>query len=188
MPSPGPESESSTRRPASSADPGGARARYRIAAVGAVVVLGLDQLTKQVALSALADGPTELIGSLRFKLAFNSGTAFSLGSGRGGLISLLGLVAVLVLLRSVLQWPGKLPAVAAGAVAGGALGNLLDRFLRDGSGGLVGGHVVDFIDLQWWPVFNVADIGIVCGAIGLALLSFRAELADAAPVDAERPS
>jgi signal peptidase II len=74
----------------------------------------------------------------------------------------------------VLSWPGRLPALAGGLVAGGALGNLLDRLLRSGGDGLVGGHVVDFIDLQWWPVFNVADMGIVGGAILLALLSFRA--------------
>ncbi len=139
----------------------------------ALGVIVLDQVTKQVALSALADGPVDLVGSLRFKLAFNSGTAFSLGSGRGGLISLLGLVVVAFLLRSVLTWPGRLPALVAGMVAGGAVGNLLDRVFRDGSGGVIGGHVVDFIDLQWWPVFNVADIGIVVGAILLALVSFR---------------
>lgn len=147
-------------------------ARQRIAVV-ALVVIVLDQLTKQLALSALADGPVDLVGSLRFKLAFNSGTAFSFGSGRGGLISLLGLVVVGILLRSVLTWPGRLPSIVAGMVAGGAIGNLLDRFLRDGSGGVLGGRVVDFIDLQWWPVFNVADIGIVCGAVLLALVSFR---------------
>jgi signal peptidase II len=62
--------------------------------------------------------------------------------------------------------------VAAGLVAGGALGNLLDRFLRDGEG-LLGGRVVDFIDLQWWPIFNVADIAICTGAGLLAILSFR---------------
>ena len=90
------------------------------------------------------------------------------------MISLLGLVAVVVLLRSVMQWPGRLPAIAAGAVAGGAIGNLLDRVLRDGPG-LLGGRVVDFIDVQWWPVFNVADIGICVGAVLLALLSFRVD-------------
>ena len=136
--------------------------------------MALDQLTKHWALQALDDGPIELIGSLRLKLAFNSGTAFSVGEGRGGLISLLGLVVVAVLLRSVASWPGRLPALIGGLVAGGAVGNLLDRLLRDGGDGVLAGHVVDFIDLQWWPVFNVADIGIVGGALALAVLSFRA--------------
>ena len=53
-------------------------------------------------------------------------------------------------------------------VLGGAVGNLLDRAFRSGSGGLLGGHVVDFIDVQWWPVWNVTDMAIVFGAIGLA--------------------
>ena len=146
--------------------------RLLLATFAAVLVL--DQASKHWALQALDDGPIDLVGSLRFKLAFNSGTAFSVGEGRGGLISLLGLVVVVVMLKTVLDWPGKLPALCGGLVAGGALGNLLDRFFRSGGDGLVGGHVVDFIDLQWWPVFNVADIGIVGGAIALALLSFTA--------------
>ena len=175
MPSPGPASASSTRPPASSAEAAGPADRTRPALlVGtAVALLVLDQLTKQWALSALADGPIDLVGSLRLKLASNSGTAFSIGEGRGGLISLLGLVVVGFLLKSVLDWPGRLPAAVGGLVVGGALGNLADRLLRSGGDGFLGGHVVDFVDLQWWPVFNVADIGIVGGAIALALLSFR---------------
>lgn len=172
MPSPGPVSASSTRPPASSAEVAAAPA-VGLAVAVAVGLVVLDQLTKHAALAVLGDGPIDLVGSLRLKLSFNSGTAFSVGSGRGGLISLAGLVVVGFLLRSVLQWPGRLPAVVAGMVAGGALGNLVDRFFRSGDGGLLGGHVVDFIDLQWWPVFNVADIGICVGAILLAILSFR---------------
>jgi signal peptidase II len=54
--------------------------------------------------------------------------------------------------------------VAIGLVAGGALGNLIDRAFRAGDG-FLGGGVVDFIDLQWWPVFNLADAAIVLGAL-----------------------
>jgi signal peptidase II len=56
--------------------------------------------------------------------------------------------------------------VATGCIIGGATGNVLDRVFR--GSGFMSGAVVDFIDLRWWPVFNVADIGIVCGAIALA--------------------
>ena len=56
--------------------------------------------------------------------------------------------------------------VAQGCIFGGATGNVLDRVFR--GDGFMRGAVVDFIDLRWWPVFNVADIGIVCGAIALA--------------------
>ena len=173
MPSPGPVSASSTRPPASSAEAPPAPARRLLAGTFAGVLVA-DQITKHWALQALSDGPIELVGSLQLRLAFNSGTAFSVGEGRGGLISVLGLVVVAVLLKSVTSWPGRLPAVAGGLVAGGAVGNLLDRIFRSGGDGVLGGHVVDFIDLQWWPVFNVADIGIVGGAMALALLSFRA--------------
>jgi signal peptidase II len=57
-------------------------------------------------------------------------------------------------------------AVSIGLVLGGALGNLVDRAFRPGDG-FLGGGVVDFIDLQWWPVFNLADSAIVVGAIVL---------------------
>jgi signal peptidase II len=57
-------------------------------------------------------------------------------------------------------------------VVGGAIGNLLDRVFREG-GGLLGGAVVDFVDLQWWPVFNVADVAICVGAVLLSLTASR---------------
>jgi len=60
-------------------------------------------------------------------------------------------------------------AVALGLVLGGAFGNLIDRLCRDP--GFLRGAVVDFIDLQWWPVFNVADASVVGGAVLLVCLS-----------------
>jgi signal peptidase II len=60
-------------------------------------------------------------------------------------------------------------AVALGLVLGGALGNLADRLFR--SPGFGRGSVVDFVDLRWWPVFNVADAAITCGCVVLVLLS-----------------
>ncbi len=61
---------------------------------------------------------------------------------------------------------------------GGALGNIVDRLTRVGevgstATGFMSGAVVDFIDLQWWPVFNIADAAVVCGGIALAILSAR---------------
>jgi signal peptidase II len=78
----------------------------------------------------------------------------------------------------VMLWMGrtvdtKAGAVALGLVLGGALGNIVDRLLRTGDG-FLGGAVVDFIDAQWWPVFNVADIAISCGGVLLLLVSVRA--------------
>ena len=62
-----------------------------------------------------------------------------------------------------------LARVSAGLLIGGALGNLVDRVFR--GDGWLHGAVVDFIDVQWWPIFNVADIGVTCGAVLFALSS-----------------
>jgi signal peptidase II len=141
-----------------------------VAFVGlAALVVALDQLTKQWALVALDDGPIDLVGSLRLKLAFNDSAAFSIGGGRTTLIAVIGLVVVVVLVRMGLRAERRLWAMGLGVVLGGALGNLVDRIARDGSG-VLGGKVVDFIDLQWWPVFNVADVSLWVG-IGLLFLS-----------------
>ncbi len=137
----------------------------------ALAVVALDQLTKHWALNALDDGPIELVGSLRLKLTFNASAAFSMGGGRTTLIAVVALVVSAVLVRMGLRAERPLWAAGLGIVLGGALGNLVDRVFRAGSG-ILGGHVVDFIDLQWWPVFNVADISLWVG-IGLVLLDSR---------------
>jgi signal peptidase II len=146
--------------------------RHRAAFAGAAaLVVAADQLTKHWALQALADGPIDLVGSLRLKLAFNDGAAFSLGGGGGrtGLIAVVGLVVAALIVRMGLRAERRLWAIGLGVVLGGALGNLVDRAFRAGDG-VLGGRVVDFVDLQWWPVFNVADSALWVG-IGLLLVS-----------------
>lgn len=142
---------------------------------GAVAVgwIAFDQLTKWWAVASLGGDTIDLVGSLRLRLAVNYGASFSLGTGMGMWIGLLALVVV-----AVLVWQGRsvrtrLGAVALGLIVGGAVGNVLDRAFRS-DGGFFGGGVIDFIDLQWWPVFNVADVGVVCGAILLVLSMLRA--------------
>lgn len=78
----------------------------------------------------------------------------------------------------VVIWQGrtigsKLGALALGLILGGAVGNLIDRAFRAGSGGFFSGAVVDFIDFQWYPIFNIADIGVVVGGILLVAVSLR---------------
>ncbi|MGQ0830167.1 MAG: signal peptidase II [Microthrixaceae bacterium] len=138
--------------------------RPAFAAAAAVAVL-LDQLAKQWALVALDDGPVDLVGSLRLRLAFNDSAAFSLGGGRTTAIALVALAVSAFIVRLGLRAEHRLWAIGLGAILGGALGNLVDRTFRAGDG-VLGGRVVDFIDLQWWPVFNVADISLWVG-IGL---------------------
>jgi len=148
------------------------RARWPLLIGVAAFVFFADQMSKWWAVETLDTRIIDLVGSLRFRLALNHGAAFSLSQGRGPLISVLALVVVAILLRTGRQATRPLAAVALGMVVGGALGNLSDRAFREGEG-LLGGGVVDFIDLQWWPIFNVADMGVVCGAILLVILSWR---------------
>lgn len=141
---------------------------------GAVAVgwLLLDQLTKAWATSALDDRTIDVVWTLRFNLAINHGASFSLGAGFGAWIGLIALVVV-----GILVWKGgsvrtRLGAIALGMIVGGALGNVLDRAFR-GDEGFFHGGVVDFIDFQWWPIFNIADVGVVCGAILLVISTLR---------------
>jgi signal peptidase II len=138
----------------------------------ALGVLGLDQATKQLAVERLADGPVDIIGGvLRFRLTFNSGGAFGVLQGWPGLF----LIATAVVVAVILLWVRRLDdprwAAPLGLVLGGGLGNVFDRIFRD-----TGGQVVDFIDLHWWPVFNVADASIVTGVGVILLLSARARV------------
>ena len=165
--------------PAGSASAGDASAerpprRLAIVASVAIAVVIADQASKRWAIDRLSGGDVvNVIGSLRFNLFFNTGVAFSLGSdgGIGPWVSLLAIgVVVAVSFGTTSRYP--LGAVASGLISGGAIGNLLDRAFR-GDQGFLHGAVVDFIDLQWWPVFNIADAAIVVGAILLVIASFR---------------
>jgi len=142
--------------------------------LAAAVVVVLDQLSKQWALGALADGPIDLVGSLRLNLTFNDSAAFSIGGGRTTLIAVLALTVALVIVRLGLRAEQRLWAIGLGVILGGALGNLVDRAFRTGDG-FLGGHVVDFVDLQWWPVFNVADTSLWVGIGLLAISSWRTD-------------
>jgi signal peptidase II len=132
--------------------------------VGLVVLL--DQVTKSWAVSSLTNGRViHVIGSLQFSLGFNSGFAFSQGQGLGPVVGIFAIVAVLFLLRAIRKATSQLSAVALCAIVAGAIGNIADRIFR--GEGWLHGRVVDFIDLQWWPVFNVADSSITVGACAL---------------------
>ncbi len=142
-------------------------------AVVAVTVVALDQATKGWALRVLDGGRSiEVAWTLRLRLVFNRGTAFGFGSRFAPLIAVLAVVVVVVLLHSGSTLRGRWARASLGLVLGGAVGNLVDRALRPG-GGFLGGAVVDFIDLQWWPVFNVADMAVSAGVVVLILTAWR---------------
>jgi signal peptidase II len=159
-------------RRAADVDRGADRGRRLGVVLGiGVAVAVADQLTKAWALSALADGPVHVLGPLRLALVHNTAAAFGLG---GGLVPLLALAAlgVVVYLIASGAAAARLPvAIAMGLLLGGAVGNLADRVFR--APGLLRGAVVDFVDLQFWPVFNVADMGITCGCVMLLLWAGR---------------
>jgi signal peptidase II len=152
--------------------------------IAAAVVLA-DQLSKQWALNALDDRTIDVVGSLRFNLAFNKGMAFSQGTGLGPIIGVVALVVVVGLLVSIGRSTSPIYPLAVGLIIGGAVGNLLDRLFRDP--GWFRGGVVDFIDLQWWPIFNVADIAITVGGALLLLSALRPPAGDQPAVAAVAP-
>jgi signal peptidase II len=150
--------------------------------VVAVVVVIVDQLTKWWAVHTLDDRNIDLFWTLRFNLSYNTGMAFSRGQNWGPLIGVVALVIVVVLLLSVKRTSSRLNEVTVGLIIGGAVGNIIDRLIREPR--WLRGGVVDFIDFQWFPIFNVADMAITIGGALLILTSYlgsrRAHTAPAA--------
>lgn len=150
----------------------------------AAIVVAVDQLTKEWALGRLAAGSCQEPGSCidfiagaRFRLVFNTGAAFSSGTGWGPVLG--GLAALITVVLLVLAWmrPDAPGAALLGLVSGGALGNLVDRVTRAEDDPL-SGAVIDFIEVgSWWPVFNIADVAIVCGVAALIWLAWQQEKA-----------
>ena len=128
-----------------------------------VAVVIADQATKNWALNSLNDGRTiDLVWTLRFNLVFNSGMAFSQGQGLGRLIGLLAIGVAVWLWSSLKKVSTNLSLVGTAMLIGGALGNVVDRLFRGEK--WLAGSVIDFIDLQWFPVFNIADSAVTLGA------------------------
>lgn len=135
------------------------------------VVLLVDQLTKTWAVATLEGQPDrQIIGDLlRFSFVRNPGAAFGLGGGGTIIFSLVAVVVAVVLFRMSTKLVSIWWAVALGLMLGGAVGNLLDRLFREPAP--LRGHVVDFLRLPNWPVFNVADMSLVTAAVMIVALS-----------------
>ncbi len=101
-----------------------------------------------------------------FRFATNPGGAFSLGQSAPEFFAAATVVVAVLIVATAFRHTNAITGLALGLVLGGALGNLTDRVTR---GERFSGHVVDFIDLQIWPVFNLADTAIVIGAVMLAM-------------------
>lgn len=153
------------------ADTGRSRNRARTFWVvcAVVAIVAADQLTKALVVSNLTEGePRNIIGStVTFDLARNSGSAFSRFRGYTPILAVLAIVITFLIARAVRQATDRWTMVGLVLVLGGALGNLADRLFR--SPGFLRGHVVDFVSVGWWPVFNLADSCITIGAIILVV-------------------
>jgi signal peptidase II len=157
--------------------------RSALALCSLLFLVGCDHGTKLLAKSTLEPGARRLAlipGVLDLRYTENHDTAFSLL--RRLKFSLppaaLGAVSATVLFSLLALWWARRHAprseqAAYALIAGGALGNILDRLVR--------GYVVDFIHLRHWPVFNVADIAIVAGAAWLFLSRLRQRIPARAP-------
>jgi signal peptidase II len=144
----------------------GARA-WCLAGALCAIVLAADQAAKAVIEAQLVPGEdVDLLGPLGLTLSHNRGVAFGLAGGAGAPLILITLVALGVVLYLFARDPAR-PGmwVATGLLAGGAIGNLVDRVRADA--------VTDFVDLSPWPPFNLADMAITVGVVLLVFLYLR---------------
>ena len=134
---------------------------WRLALAVAGVVVAVDQITKQVAVTSLAPGErVNVFFGIDIADVRNRGVAFGAVSGGGAIVIVLTAAALAgLLLYFALHPEVPLLWLPVGAIVGGALGNLADR-AREGA-------VIDFIDPIAWPAFNVADASIVVGVLVL---------------------
>lgn len=133
----------------------------------------LDLVTKMLAVAQLSGRePVRVVGDLlKLTLVRNPGAAFSTGTSYTVLLSLVAVAAIVVVLVVARRLRDRLWAFGLGALLGGVLGNLTDRIFREP--GFLRGHVVDFLQLPHWPVFNVADICINVAAVVIVVQALR---------------
>lgn len=133
----------------------------------------VDVTTKIAAMDALADGRRRaLLGDLLgLHLTRNAGAAFGTGTSYTVLLSCVALVAACVVLWLSRRLADRTWSVALGLLLAGVLGNLTDRIVRDPAP--LRGHVVDFLQLPHWPIFNIADICINVAALLIVIQAFR---------------
>lgn len=145
----------------------------------------IDYSTKVWALSNVSQvQPIKIIGSiLQLRLVFNPGAAFSFGTSFTFIFTILAILAVAVIAYYAIKITHKWWAAVLGLALGGVLGNLTDRIFREPS--LFNGHVIDWIELPNFPVFNVADMAIVCAAL-LSVFLIAKEIPPFAPPGAQK--
>ena len=133
----------------------------------------LDLATKIWAVNTLSSRSNiKVLGSFfQLTLVRNPGAAFSFATGATIFLTIFALIALCVILYFAPQITSKGWAVVLGLAMGGILGNVVDRIFREP--GLLHGHVIDWMQLPNWPVFNIADSAIVIASLVAVVLSAR---------------
>jgi len=153
----------------------------------AVMVYVADQLTKAwVTANLQLDQSHDLIGSvLRLHLIRNSGAAFSIATGATWVLTLIACSVVVFVVFTARRLGSRGWALALGLLLGGSLGNLTDRMFRAPGPGR--GHVVDFLQLPHFAIFNIADSAIVSSAVLIAVMAFRGVSIDGTRASSDKP-
>ncbi len=151
----------------------------------AALIWLIDYATKVWALNNLSQvEPIKIIGSiLQLRLVFNPGAAFSFGTSFTFIFTILAVMAVAFIAYYAIKIANRWWSVVLGLALGGVLGNLTDRIFREPS--IFNGHVIDWIELPSFPVFNVADMAIV-GAALVSVLLIAKEIPPFAPPGAQK--
>jgi signal peptidase II len=144
--------------------------RAQSSLVIAVFVIIVDQLTKQLAIQQLSGNkpePSLFHGLITLTLTRNQGAAFGVLAGNGTLFVVIALVVAGAIALALAFYPIRTLAttMSLGLQLGGATGNVIDRIRQN--------YVVDFIHVDRWPIFNVADTCIVCGSLLLVYVWIR---------------
>ncbi|MFI6843392.1 signal peptidase II [Kitasatospora sp. NBC_00085] len=149
------------------------RRRIGVLLTVALVAFLIDLGTKLLVVARLENhAAIKVIGDvMTFQVIRNSGAAFGMGQALTIVFTVIAASVIVVIWRIARRLYSLPWAIALGLLLGGALGNLTDRLFRAPSA--FRGHVVDFISVQHFAVFNLADSAIVCGGILVVLLSFR---------------
>ena len=139
----------------------------------AVFVIAADVISKSIVVAKMAGHPPiRLLGGLlTITLTRNGGAAFSIGTSMTVVFTAIAVGVIVYILRAARNLRSIGWAIALGLLLGGATGNLLDRIFR--APAALQGHVVDWIELPHWPVFNLADSSIVCAGVLVVLLALR---------------
>ena len=131
-------------------------------------LIGVDQLVKWLVIQNFQLFESiELWNFIHLTYIHNTGAAFGMLEGARVLFLIFNVILVAAVIWAWKKpWMGRYK-LSVSLIVAGALGNCIDRIFR--------GYVVDFIDLTYWPIFNVADIAVVCGTILLSIMIFTAK-------------